>query len=85
MSVEVRCARYRKNIVEQDHRAIRRRCASMLPSKTLRSAAITLAGVEVAHRIRKRTQVRAIGRRRKYWRQESPLRQIGAAFVCCDF
>jgi transposase-like protein len=29
-SVVVRCSRYVNNIVEQDHRAIKRRCASML-------------------------------------------------------
>jgi transposase-like protein len=53
-SVEVRSNRYLNNIVEQDHRAIKRRCASMLGLKSFRSAAITLAGIELAHRIRKR-------------------------------
>jgi transposase-like protein len=53
-SVEVRSNRYLNNIVEQDHRAIKRRCASMLGMKSFRSAAITLAGIELAHRIRKR-------------------------------
>jgi hypothetical protein len=38
---------------QQDHRAIKRRCAPMLSLKTFRTAAITLAGVELAHRIRK--------------------------------
>jgi transposase-like protein len=52
-SVEVRSNRYLNNIVEQDHRAIKRRCASMLGLKSFRSAAITLAGIELAHRIRK--------------------------------
>lgn len=53
-SVLVRDCRYLNNIVEQDHRAIKRRCASMLGFKSYRTAAITLAGVELAHRIRKR-------------------------------
>jgi transposase-like protein len=53
-SVEVRSNRYLNNIVEQDHRAIKRRCASMLGMKSFRTAAITLAGIELAHRIRKR-------------------------------
>jgi transposase-like protein len=53
-SVEVRSSRYLNNIVEQDHRAIKRRCAPMLALKSYRTAAITLAGVELAHRIRKR-------------------------------
>lgn len=41
------------NIVEQDHRAVKRRCAPMLALKSFRTAAVTLAGVELAHRIRK--------------------------------
>jgi transposase-like protein len=53
-SVVVRSCRYLNNIVEQDHRAIKRRCAQMLALKSFRTAAITLAGVELAHRIRKR-------------------------------
>jgi transposase-like protein len=53
-SVEIRARRYLTNIVEQDHRAIKQRCASMLGLKSFRSAAITFAGVELAHRIRKR-------------------------------
>jgi transposase-like protein len=51
--VVVRCCRYLNDIVEQDHRAIKRRCASMLGLKSFRTAAITLAGIELANRIRK--------------------------------
>lgn len=51
--VEVRSRRYLNNVVEQDHRAIKQRCAPMLGLKSFRSAAITLAGVELAHRVRK--------------------------------
>src|ERR1700678_398796 len=39
---------------QQDHRAIKRRCAPMLAMKSFRTAAVTLAGLELAHRIRKR-------------------------------
>jgi hypothetical protein len=53
-SVKVRCCRYLNNVVEQDHRAIKRRCASMLGLKSFRTAAITFAGIELANRIRKR-------------------------------
>ncbi len=53
-SVVVRCRRYLNNVVEQDHRAIKRRCAPMLGLKSFRTASITLAGIELAHRIRKR-------------------------------
>jgi len=42
------------NLIEQDHRAIKRRCASMGGFKSFGSAIITLAGIELAHRIRKR-------------------------------
>ena len=52
-SVLLRDRRYLNNIVEQDHRAIKRRGAAMLGFKSFRTAAITLAGIELAHRIRK--------------------------------
>jgi DDE domain/Arm DNA-binding domain len=51
--VEVRARRHLNNVVEQDHRAIKQRCAPMLCLKGFRSAAITLAGIEIAHRVRK--------------------------------
>jgi transposase-like protein len=51
-SVKIRSRWYLNNIVEQDHRAIKRRCAPMLAMKSFRTAATTLAGVELAHRIR---------------------------------
>jgi transposase-like protein len=41
------------NIIEQDHRAIKRRCASMKGFKSFPHAAVTIAGVELAHRIHK--------------------------------
>ena len=52
-NVQVRARRYLNNVVEQDHRAIKQRCAPMLGLKSFRSAATTLAGIELAHRIRK--------------------------------
>lgn len=52
--VLVRARRYLNNIVEQDHRAIKRRCAAMLGLKSFTTASVTLAGIELAHRIRKR-------------------------------
>jgi len=63
--VEMRSNRYLNNIVEQDHRAIKRRCASMLGLKSFRTAAITLAGIELAHRIRKRQFSLAFGAGRR--------------------
>jgi hypothetical protein len=52
-SVDVRARRYLNNVVEQDHRAIKQRCAPMPGLKTFRSASIMLACIELAHRIRK--------------------------------
>jgi transposase-like protein len=50
----VRSCQYPNKIVDQDHRAIKRRWASMAAFKSFASAAITIAGIELAHRIRKR-------------------------------
>jgi transposase-like protein len=45
----VRSNQYLNNLVEQDHRAIKRRCAAMVGGfKSFASAAITLAGIELA-------------------------------------
>src|SRR5882672_10363512 len=52
--VQVRSSQYLNNLIEQDHRAIKRRCASMGGFKSFGSAATTLAGIELTHRIRKR-------------------------------
>ncbi|MGD9599619.1 MAG: IS6 family transposase [Steroidobacteraceae bacterium] len=60
-AVEVRARRYLNNVVEQDHRAIKQRCAPMLGLKSFRSAAITLAGIELAHRIRKQQYLVPMG------------------------
>ncbi|MFP3709903.1 DDE-type integrase/transposase/recombinase, partial [Paraburkholderia sp. SIMBA_009] len=41
------------NIIEQDHRAIKRRTRPMLGFKSFRSARTLLGGIEVAHMIAK--------------------------------
>jgi transposase-like protein len=64
-NVTVRTNQYLNNVIEQDHRAIKRRCASMAGFKSFDSAAITLAGVELAHRIRKRQFSFGRGRHRR--------------------
>ena len=53
--IKIRPSKYLNNLVEQDHRAIKRRTRSMLGFKTFRCARILLAGVEVMHMIAKRT------------------------------
>jgi transposase-like protein len=65
--VLVRSCKYLNNIVEQDHRAIKRRCASMAGFKSFRNASITLAGIELAHRVRKRQFSFGAGRPRRAW------------------
>jgi transposase-like protein len=65
-SVQVRSSQYLNNLIEQDHRAVKRRCASMGGFKSFRSAAITLAGIELAHRIRKRQFSPGRGRYRNF-------------------
>ena len=51
--IEIRQRKYLNNIVEQDHRAIKRLVRPMLGFKSFRSAAVTLAGIELMHMIRK--------------------------------
>ena len=51
--IGLRQAKYLNNIVEQDHRAIIRKTRPLLGFKSFWSAAITLAGIELMHMIRK--------------------------------
>jgi putative transposase len=51
--IEMVRIRYLNNIVEQDHRFIKRRIRIMLGFKSFEAAASTLAGIEVASMIRK--------------------------------
>ena len=44
---------YLNNVLEQDHRAIKRRTRPMLGFKNFRCARILLGGIEVAHMIAK--------------------------------
>ena len=65
--VMVRSCQYLNNIIEQDHRAIKRRCSWMTGFKSDRNAAITLSGIELAHRIRKRQFSFGPGGQRRLW------------------
>jgi putative transposase len=51
--IKIRQSKYLNNIVEQDHRFIKRITRPMLGFKAFHSAAATLAGIEAAHMIRK--------------------------------
>jgi transposase-like protein len=50
---KVRTSKYLNNLIEQDHRNAKSRTNVMLGFKRFRNAAITLAGIELMHRIRK--------------------------------
>jgi transposase-like protein len=49
----LRSSKYLNNLIEQDHRGIKSRTGPMLGFKSLSSAAITIAGVELLRRIHK--------------------------------
>ncbi|KVP43958.1 integrase [Burkholderia ubonensis] len=50
---KVRSSKYLNSLIEQDHRNIKSRTNVMLAFKRFRSAAITISGIELMHRIRK--------------------------------
>lgn len=52
-TIVVRQVKYLNNILEQDHRFIKRITRPMMGFKAFHSAAATIAGIEVAHMIRK--------------------------------
>jgi putative transposase len=51
--IKIRQSKYLNNLVEQDHRAIKRRTRPMLGFKTFRCARILLGGIELMHMIAK--------------------------------
>ena len=51
--IQIRQVKYLNNIVEQDHRAIKRLVRPMLGFKSFWCAAVTLTGIELMHMIRK--------------------------------
>ena len=50
---KLRSSKYLNNLIEQDYRGVKQRIAVMLGFKGFRNAAITIAGIELLHRIRK--------------------------------
>jgi transposase-like protein len=48
-TIKIRQNKYLNNVVEQDHRAIKRRTRPMLGFKNFRCARIVLSGIEVMH------------------------------------
>ena len=51
--IKIRQCKYLNNIIEQDHRRVKRQCRPMLGFKRFRSAQITLAGFELIHMLKK--------------------------------
>jgi putative transposase len=51
--IKIRQVKYLNNIVEQDHRAVKRVTQPMLGFKSFRAARAVLAGIELMHMIRK--------------------------------
>jgi len=51
--VKVRSSKYLNNLIEQDHRRIKHRLGPMLGLKSFRTAAVVIAGVELAEKIKK--------------------------------
>jgi len=49
----LRSSKYLNNMIEQDHRGVKSRIKPMLGFKDFNRAAVTIAGVELLHRIRK--------------------------------
>jgi transposase-like protein len=51
--IKIRQIKYLNNLVEQDHRSIKRIVRPMLGLKSFRSASVTLQGIEFMHMIKK--------------------------------
>ncbi len=52
--MRVRSCAYLNNVVEQDHRRVKRRVQPMLGFKTFLNARVVIAGIEFAEKIKKR-------------------------------
>ncbi len=52
-AITIRQSKYLNNLIEQDHRNIKRRIRQMLGFKSFRRAQTLLAGIELIHMIRK--------------------------------
>ena len=53
LPIEMRQSKYLNNIIEQDHRAVKRITRPMLGFKSFRCARILICGIETMHMIRK--------------------------------
>ena len=53
LHIEMRQSKYLNNLIEPDHRAVKRMTRTMLGFKSFRGARILIGGIEVMHMIRK--------------------------------
>ena len=54
INVLVRTSKYLNNLIEQDHRRVKQRVYPMLGFKRFDNAVVTISGIELAHKIRKK-------------------------------
>ncbi len=67
--IKIRQCKYLNNIVEQDHRFIKKKIRPMLGFKSFRSASITLAGIETIHMICKDQMKQVAGQHQTFAQQ----------------
>jgi transposase-like protein len=60
-TIEIRQSKYLNNLIEQDHRFVKRIARPMLGFKSFRSARVTLQGIELMHMIKKGQMIAAHG------------------------
>ena len=60
-TIRIRQVKYLNNVVEQDHRAVKRVTRPMLGFKAFEAAQGTLVGIELMHMIRKRQMIMEAG------------------------
>ena len=69
MPIIVRQVKYLNDIVEQNHRAVKRVTKPMLNFKSFRSAKSVLAGIELMHMIRKGQFMMEVGNEWSFTKQ----------------
>ena len=67
--IKIRQCKYLNNIVEQDHRLIKKKIRPMLGFKSFKSARITLGGIETVHMIHKGQMKHRVGQQPNSVRQ----------------
>jgi putative transposase len=60
-SIAIRQVKYLNNVVEQDHRAVKRVTRPMLGCKSFEAAQATVVGIELMHMVKKRQMMSEAG------------------------